>query len=115
MKFTKVFGLSLAHPYYSDNVCPDFAIEPTPSTVRLLANYRCVLKAGPGWVRAYNDPAGLWPDKGVAFTFRLRLQNPAFAQFTDLSSYAGTLAPVYTNVPAGPPATPRPPRPGRSI
>lgn len=106
MKFTKVFGLSLAHPYYSDNVCPDFAIEPTPSTVRLLANYRCVLKAGPGWVRAYNDPAGLWPDRGVAFTFRLRLQNPDFAQFTDLSSYAGTLAPVYTNAPADPPATP---------
>ncbi len=117
MKFTKLFGLSLTHPYYSDGVGTDFAIEPTPSTVRLLANYRCVLKSGRGWVRAYasNDPDLPWP-KGVAFTFRLRLENPDFALFTDLSDYASKseLAPVYyTNAKAGPPGpltlTSRPP------
>jgi|SRR5271166_72852 len=104
MKFTKLFGLSLTHPYYSDGVCPDFAIEPTPPTLSLLANYRCVLKAAPGWVRAYNDPTLLCPDKGVAFTFRLRLENPNFRFFTDLSDYdAVKLAPVYTNAPPTPP------------
>ena len=103
MKFTKLFGLSLTHPYYSDGVCPDFAIEPTPPTLSLLANYRCVLKAAPGWVRAYKDPTLLCPDKGVAFTFRLRLENPNFRFFTDLSDYAVTLAPVYTNAKPAPP------------
>jgi hypothetical protein len=97
MKFTKVFGLSLAHPYYPDGVCPDFAIEPTPRTGRLLANYRCVLKSGPGWVRVFNDATLLSPDKGDDFIFGLRLENPDFALFTDLSDYAVTLAPVYTN------------------
>ncbi len=103
MKFTQLFGLSLEHPYYSDAICPDFAIEPTSSTLRLLDNYRCVLKAGPGWVRAYNDPTLLCPDKGAAFTFRLLLENPNFRFFTDLSDYdAVKLTPVYTNAPPAP-------------
>ncbi len=103
MTYTQLFGLSLKHPYYSDGVCPDFAIEPASSTLGLLAKYRCVLKSGPGWVRAFNDPTLLCPDKGDTFTFRLRLKNPNFRVFTDTSDYdAVKLRPVYTNAPPAP-------------
>jgi hypothetical protein len=90
MKYTKLFGIRLKHPYYQDGVCTDFAIEPTPSTLRLLANDRCVLKSGPGWARVFIDldpdkPESLIPiDAGDPFAFRLRLENPDFALITDL-------------------------------
>jgi hypothetical protein len=90
MKYTKLFGIRLKHPYYQDGFCTDFAIEPTQSTLRLLANNRCVLKSGPGWARVFIDldpdkPQSLIPiDTGDPFAFRLRLENPDFALITDL-------------------------------
>ncbi len=109
MKFTNLFGVCLKHPYYRDGRCSDLAIEPTPSTLRLLANYRCVLKSGPGWARVFKSDPSLIPiGKGDAFTFRLRLENPDFALFTDLCDYPSSQDPhrvypskdvqrVYTN------------------
>jgi hypothetical protein len=90
MKYTKLFGIRLKHPYYQDGLCTDFAIEPTTTTLRLLANDRCVLRSGPGWARVFIDldpdkPESLIPvDSGDPFSFRLRLQNRDFALITDL-------------------------------
>jgi hypothetical protein len=123
VRFFPVFSLQLVHPYYRDQRCPDFAIAPTPETQRLLRNHRCVLKAAPNGLRVLiggDAPhVPLIPlQKGRVFSFRLHLQNPDFALFTDLSEIASTPAPVYTNTEAdaagGSPLAlrSRPPQPG---
>ncbi len=107
MKYLPLIALHLTHPYYVDSRCPDFWIEPTLATQRLLDNYRCLLKSVPNGIRiliAVTD-AGipfipLQPD--MTFAFQLRLQNPDFALFTDLTEITQTIAPVYTNVEANP-------------
>jgi hypothetical protein len=106
VKFVPVFSLQLLHPYYRDQRCPDFTIAPTPETERLLRNHRCVLKATPNGLRVLiggDAPhVPLIPlRKGLVFAFRLHLENPDFALFTDLSEVTNTPAPVYTNTEAG--------------
>jgi hypothetical protein len=105
MKFFPIFSLQLLHPYYRDGRCLDFAIEPTPETQRLLKNHRCVLKTAPNGLRVLSggnaQHAPLIPlRKGTIFSFHLRLQNPDFALFTDLSEITSKPAPVYTNTEA---------------
>jgi hypothetical protein len=102
MTYSQLLSLNLAHAYYPDGVCPDFTIEPTSSTARLLANYRCVLKSGPGWLRLYNDTTLLQPAQGDVLRFHLRLENPDFGLFTDLSGYAAVVAPAFVNDPPDP-------------
>ncbi|MFN8459684.1 MAG: hypothetical protein U0401_34400 [Anaerolineae bacterium] len=102
MKFLPLIKLHLTHPYYTDNRCPDFWIEPTLATQRLLDNYRCLLKPTPNGIRvliAVSDaevPFIPLPPN-MTFAFQLRLRNPDFALFTDLTEIRQTLAPVYTN------------------
>jgi hypothetical protein len=105
MKFFPVFSLHLLHSYYREGLCPDFAIEPALETQRLLKNHRCVLKTAPNGLRiliggnAQHVP--LIPlQKGTIFSFHLRLQNPQFPLFTDLSEITNQPAPVYTNTEA---------------
>ncbi len=107
MRFLAVFVVHLAHPYYADGRCLDFQIEPTPPTQRLLRNHRCVLKPRPNGVQvlsavnAQGDPLIPW-QPGVTLTFHLRLQNPDFALFTDLSEITQTTAPRFTNADLSP-------------
>lgn len=100
MSFRPVFSLHLIHRYYSDGICPDFLIEPTSDTDRRLRNHRCVLKAGPNWIRAYMEPDLIPLEQGETFEFSLRLRNPNFALFTDMREVSSMAAPLYTNVEA---------------
>ncbi len=102
MKFLPAFVLRVTHAYYTDNRCPDFLIEPNPETERLLSNHRCVLKPLPDGIRVLTavDDGGkafiaLPPE--ATFTFHLRLHNPDFVLFTDLSGIEKQAAPIYTN------------------
>ncbi len=101
MRFLPLFSVHLRHPYYANGRCTDFDIEPTLPTQRLLTNARCVLKAMPNGVRVLTAVT----DRGVplislqqdaTLTFHLRLQNPDFVLFTDLTATPPT-APLYTN------------------
>jgi hypothetical protein len=96
MKFVELFHLNLAHKYYSDGVCRDFTIEPTPRTARLLAGYRCVLKSGPGWLRVFHDNKLPQPGKDDRFVFNLQLENPQFPLFTltDMSKHKPAIEPL---------------------
>jgi hypothetical protein len=111
MKFLPLIDLLLTHSYYVDGRCPDFLIEPTPETQRLLKNHRCIMKSIPNGIRVLTavtdeDIQFIPLAKGVTFAFHLRLQNPDFALFTDLTEIRQTTAPLYTNVDLSP-ATPR--------
>lgn len=102
MRYLPLLALQLTHPYYSDGRCPDFELEPAPATQQLLKNHRCVLKARPDGLRVLtavtaDDHPFIPVPAGATFTFRLRLRNPDFALFTDLTEMNQQLAPLYTN------------------
>ena len=102
MKYLTLFSLELLHSYYVDRRCPDFQIEPTPETQKLLKDSRCVLKPFPNGIHILilvdgeNAPFIPLP-VGAIFGFHLRLQNPDFILFTDLTAISQTAAPLYTN------------------
>jgi hypothetical protein len=100
MRYLPLLNLYLTHAYYADRRCPDFQVEPTPQTRRLLNNYRCVVKPLSNGVRILTAADGGAPfirmDKGMAFAFQLILRNPDFALFTDLAE-SGPAARLYTN------------------
>ncbi|HUT46941.1 MAG TPA: hypothetical protein VMX36_11695 [Sedimentisphaerales bacterium] len=102
MKFLPVFTLRVTHSYYADGRCSDFSMEPNPATDKLLKNHRCVLKSFPDGIRVFmqvddeGKPFIAYPEE-ITFTFHLRLHNPDFALFTDLSDIANRPAPLYTN------------------
>jgi len=107
MKFLPLFDLQISHTYYSDGRCPDFDIEPTAETHRLLKNFRCILKTIPGGIRILSaatseGDAFIQLGEGARFKFHLRLQKPDFNLFTDLDEISQTPAPVYTNVDLAP-------------
>jgi len=102
MKFLPIFTLRVTHSYYADGRCPDFSIEPNPTTEKLLKNHRCAFRSFPDGIRVFmqvddeEKPSIAYPEQ-IAFTFHLRLLKPDFTLFTDLSDIANQPAPLYTN------------------
>jgi hypothetical protein len=109
MKYRAVFSLRLRHLFYTDNRCRDFQIEPAVYTQRLLKNYRCVLKPLPDGILVLtaageNDEPLIPILRNVTFAFQLRLLNPDFSLFTELSDITSKAAPLYTNAGSSSPA-----------
>lgn len=106
MKFLPIFTLRVTHDYYTDGRCPDFIIQPDKQTARIISKHRCLVKSLPDGIRLLTvvdknqKPLIAQPDE-VKFTFHLRLQNPDFVLFTNLSDFNDRLAPVYTNADLG--------------
>ena len=103
MKHAEVATLLLRHEYYADGRCPDFAIEPSAETARLLRNHRCLCGTSPDGVRiltqlnATGQPFLPLP-AAVTLRLELRLQNREFALFTDLTGLdRGAAVPQFTN------------------
>jgi hypothetical protein len=102
MRYLTLFNLEIVHAYYIDQRCPDFQIEPTPGTQKLLNDCRCILKPLPNGLRILvavnneNTPFIPLPTNPV-FTFHLRLRNPDFGLFTDLADVSQLTAPLYSN------------------
>lgn len=101
MKRWPLLDVYLTHAYYADRRCPDFQIEPTPETQRLLANYRCVMKPLSNGIRllAAADDGAMFiqPSHSLRFAFQLVLRNPDFPLFTDLSGIDQAVTPLYVN------------------
>ncbi|HZF48949.1 MAG TPA: hypothetical protein VE093_09885 [Polyangiaceae bacterium] len=107
MKRAAILELRLKHTFYLDGRCPDFTIEPSAETTRLLQRHRCLLRSTPDGVRVItpldgSQPALPLPD-GAALHFYLRLENSDFALFTDLTgiNLTGTPKPLFTNAGLG--------------
>ena len=105
MKYVSLFSVSVRHSYYTKGKCPDFVMEPTRATQRLLNNHRLIFKTEPFGLRvlvpvtAQQTPLiPLMP--GTTLTFQMRLTSPGFPLFTDLAGRAGLSAPFYTNADA---------------
>jgi hypothetical protein len=102
MKFLTVFTLRIKHPYYADTRCRDLQIEPTARTERFLQNQRCIMKLLPDGIQVVTplDDEGnsmISMPKNALFAFRLRLANPDFPLFTDISGITSKSAPLFTN------------------
>jgi len=102
MTYHQLLSLELVHDYYEDLKCPDFQITPTPTTQKLLKNYRGTLKTFPGGIRilisiSSNDIPFIPLSDDLNFTFYLQLQNPDFILFTDFTEISSLESPLYTN------------------
>lgn len=102
MRYLPCFQLRLAHEYYSNTRCQDFAVSAQPLTRRLLKNHRCILKELPDGIRLLTmindakEPLIPFP-KVLSLRFDLYLKNPDFAIFTDFSMFSGLTAPLFTH------------------
>ena len=95
MKYLEFFNLEIVHDYYINQRCPDFQIEPTDETKKLLRDCRCILKFFLNGVRLLIQVTEGTPQKpfipppaGAEFCFWLRLKNPDFCLFTDSAGFA---------------------------
>lgn len=104
MKQVLFIELQLMHSYYTDGRSPDFAIEPSQATGKLLQNHWCVFKpyaTGARLFIAVSDtdtsiPVISLPNE-MTLTFHLLLRNPEFLLFTDLTDIMAVAAPLFTN------------------
>lgn len=104
MRYARLFGISIAHSYYVDGVCPDFLVDPAPDTCRLLKNHRCLARRRTDGtvVATETDGTGrpfLPIDGEVTLTFRMRPRNGLFPLFTSLAAIEAQPAPLYTPAP----------------
>ena len=102
MKLRPIMELNLRHSYYEEGCGDDIEIDPAPDTIKLLNKHRCILKAIPGGVciisSVTEDDSPLIPfAQGDTFAFRLRLKNPEFSLFTDLTAITGSTSPHFIN------------------
>jgi len=107
MKSVPLFNLSLMHPYYADQRCIDFSIEPDPTTIKLLGNHHCTLLNTSNGIQVLTavtdalEPFIAMP-KDLKFCFQLRLKNPDFPLFTDLTEISQCEVPLFTNANSNP-------------
>lgn len=100
------FGLICYHDYYTDLLCKDFIIEPTPETVQLMRNYYLIHKPLDfGFLMTYSpeeSPQRLKhaPEK-LRFSFTMRLKNKRFVNFTDIPFHSDWQAFHFSNLNAG--------------
>ena len=88
--YNKLLNISLMHEYYADNVCKDFILQPTTSTLQLLRNFGILIKSVPnGAFLLYEASDGIgtpkFPiDQDMKLTFIFNLQNSLFPNFTNV-------------------------------
>lgn len=103
MKYSALLEVVLSHSFYSDTLCPDLVVAPSPETARLLRGHRCLWSAVPSGLRvmtAQGDSSDrpLIPiAAGTVLRFHLELQNSDFALFTDLAAVSALAVPVFNN------------------
>ena len=106
MKFLPLFTVRAAHTYYTDGKCMDFSIQPNRPTAGLISKHRCVVKPCADGIRMLtavdeNKKPLIALPAGAMFIFHMRLHNPDFVRFTNLSDFNVLPAPVYTNADLG--------------
>ena len=106
MRYEPLLSISLNHNYYKDGFCHDFSVIPEKyteimlkkapekyfgkDTETLLKNHRCLVKSKPNGINIFiptdnkKSPIIQFPND-TQLSFDLRLKNPEFSLYTDLS------------------------------
>ncbi|NEQ75377.1 MAG: hypothetical protein F6K23_21385 [Okeania sp. SIO2C9] len=90
MIYKKLFELSILHEYYTNQLCPDFILEPTIECRKILSGHRLIVK---NKVNGIVIIAPIAPDdetqpqielaENLQFTFLLKLKNQKIVNFTE--------------------------------
>jgi len=92
--YARLFGIDLKHAYYSNGLCGDFVVAPDADSEKVLINHRCIVKPKANGIDVFVEmgdddrPKIVFP-QGATFAFELRLKNPEFPLFTDLTPLQG--------------------------
>lgn len=101
--YNKLLNISLMHEYYADNVCKDFILQPTTSTLQLFRNLGILFKSVlNGTILLYEASDGIgtpkFPiDQDIKLTFIFKLQNSLFPNFTNVAFSPESSSVYYFN------------------
>ncbi|MDP9075927.1 MAG: hypothetical protein M3O71_00755 [Bacteroidota bacterium] len=88
IKFEGLFTIELLHKYFTDTLCPDFSITPSTPTLSVIKGHKAIVKQYQNKLYAgIQSKAGIpfMPvESGMRMTFYLWLNNPLFANYTNL-------------------------------
>ncbi len=112
--YAVVAEVVLEHEYYADGQCPDFAVEPSPETARLLLRLGLLSRSTPSKFAVLAPVSGpetstprlQAPPLNVSLEFHLRLRNEDFPFFTDLTRLTDLLSNPSAAVEKAPPGRP---------
>ncbi|NEQ36052.1 MAG: hypothetical protein F6K40_07040 [Okeania sp. SIO3I5] len=90
MIYKKLFELSIFHDYYTNDLCPDFILEPTIECRKILSGHRLIVRnkingiiiIAPVDPENENQPQ-IELAKDLQFTFILKLKNQKIVNFTE--------------------------------
>jgi hypothetical protein len=102
MKYKPLFEVSIVHPYYEDERCPDIRVVASAESEALLRRHHAVLKDRSDGalvvVAVKDDGAPFRPfPAGASLTFDLRVVHADFHLMTDTAAIKAMAGPVYTN------------------
>lgn len=87
--YTELFSINITHEYYTDGVCPDFSLEPTPECREILEGHRIVVKNSIDGIQlvllAYRNTPFIDYSDIEKLSFYMKSNEPAFDIYTDLS------------------------------
>ncbi|NEN91461.1 MAG: hypothetical protein F6K48_22165 [Okeania sp. SIO3H1] len=90
MIYKKLFELSILHEYYTNELCPDFILEPTIECRKILSGHRLIIKNKVNGIVIISpvDPDDESQPQieladNLRFTFLLKLQNQKIVNFTE--------------------------------
>lgn len=102
MRYEPFLDVSVAHGYYSDGITPDFDLEPTSPTERLLRNHRLAVRSRPGGIGLATPVGGdgrmfIPFADDTTFVWHLRLVTADITLVTDRASLDVGKIMRYTN------------------
>ncbi|MFO1433878.1 MAG: hypothetical protein U1F76_27905 [Candidatus Competibacteraceae bacterium] len=104
LQFNTLFTINISHSYYQDeNGCKDFDFLFPADTMQWLRNGKLIAKRRDGRLFILfettdnNEKSPLVPMAEKTLRIGLKLLNPYFSNFTDLSSFKSSTIPLYSN------------------
>ncbi|WP_020536954.1 hypothetical protein [Lewinella cohaerens] len=104
-KYSPLFQIDIQHSYFSSGICPDFQIQPSPVSQRLMSTYGIRLQPTPKGIKVYQgfediegSEAVSKVDTPIVLTFFLKSSDPLFYNYTQLDLITGKKAkPFFSN------------------
>jgi hypothetical protein len=101
MKYLPLLKLDIRHSYYADGRCPNFYIEASRRTQKILQGHRCISRNTPSGFMLLqavsNDAAFIELPQSTILRFRIHPVNTTYRLFTDFSKFPEQGSAIFTN------------------
>ncbi len=93
MDYRPLFSINISHDYYTNKLCPDFTLEPTTNSYRIIRGHRLLLKKHSNGITVIapadtNNKPFIPLSNTLKFEFYLQLKNSDLVGFTQTEQQA---------------------------